>query len=276
MPLTGLQLTSGCLTLDEEPSLIAEHDTWWFEKSGSTYEDKSVETLFGMSKVMVHLFSRVSRLLARVSKLGRYLEEPRGAQRTHPDGLVHVDTMAGGLLPANVVPPIFQPQTKKSKDGARDMATLQTEAVNLERDIDAWIESLQVGALEHERVQVGNRAYAHAMKILLMRKVFGRGRDDADVQAAAQQVLQHCSISTAALGMSIDLMWPAVVAGCEVDGNSRQWLLTLLEGFKAQCCFDVETASRIIQETWRRVDNNLPRADWKGVCDDLGLKVLLC
>lgn len=109
-----------------------------------------------------------------------------------------------------------------------------------------------------------------------MRMVFGRTRSDPAVQSAAQQVLQHCSISTAALGMSIDLMWPAVVAGCEVDGSSRQWLLTLLEGFKAQCCFDFETAARIIQEVWRRVDNNEPRADWKAVCADLGLKVLLC
>jgi len=109
-----------------------------------------------------------------------------------------------------------------------------------------------------------------------MRLVFGRDRSHPDVQHAAQQVLQHCSISTAALGMSIDLMWPAVIAGCEVDGGAREWLLTLLEGFKAQCCFDVETASRIIQEVWRRVDNGEPRADWKAACADLGLKVLLC
>lgn len=71
-------------------------------------------------------------------------------------------------------------------------------------------------------------------------------------------------------------MWPAVIAGCCVDGSSRQWLLTLLEGFKAQCCFDVDTASRIIMEVWRRVDAAEPRADWKAVCDDLGLQVLLC
>lgn len=106
--------------------------------------------------------------------------------------------------------------------------------------------------------------------------VFGRKRTDPLVQKTALEVMQHCSISTAALGMSIDLMWPAVVAGCCLGGDNRMWLTTLLEGFKAQCCFDVETASRIIMEVWRRVDEGDTEADWKQVCDDLGLKVLLC
>jgi len=69
-------------------------------------------------------------------------------------------------------------------------------------------------------------------------------------------------------------MWPAIIAGCCVEGEARQWLLTLLEGFKSQCCFDVETATRIIQEAWRRVDAKEAKDDWKEVCDDFGLKVL--
>lgn len=39
------------------------------------------------------------------------------------------------------------------------------EARALNGDVDAWIESLQLATLEHERVQVGNRAYAYAMKV---------------------------------------------------------------------------------------------------------------
>lgn len=50
--------------------------------------------------------------------------------------------------------------------------------------------------------------------------------------------------------------------------------MTLLEGFKSQCCFDIDTAARIITEVWRRVDTGEGRADWKEVCDDLGLQVL--
>lgn len=106
--------------------------------------------------------------------------------------------------------------------------------------------------------------------------VFGRRRTDPLVQRSALEVMHYCSVSTAKLCMSIDLMWPAVVAGCCLGPDNRPWLSTLLEGFKAQCCFDVETASRIILEVWRRVDDGDESADWKVACDDLGLKVLLC
>lgn len=242
-----------------------------------------------MSKVMMHLFSRIARLLARVGKLGRYLEEPSSSAISTtlgPESMVHVDTTSTGLLPSNVMPTIMPSPSMTSTGGSSSQtseAALAAEAANLYDDVSVWDQSLKNASAsgatsgEHERVQVGNKAYASAMRILLFRKVYGRSRDDADVQAAAQEVLQHCSVSTAALGMSIDLMWPAVIAGCEVDGGARQWLLTLLEGFKAQCCFDVDTAARIIQEVWHRVDTqDGRRADWKSVCDDLGLKVLLC
>jgi len=43
---------------------------------------------------------------------------------------------------------------------------------------------------------------------------------------------------------------------------------------RAQCCFDIETATTIIVEAWRRVDAGEQRADWKPVCEDLGLQVL--
>jgi hypothetical protein len=42
------------------------------------------------------------------------------------------------------------------------------EARSLRDDVDAWIESLQLATLEHERVQVGNRAYAYAMKVSIL------------------------------------------------------------------------------------------------------------
>jgi hypothetical protein len=56
--------------------------------------------------------------------------------------------------------------------------------------------------------------------------------------------------------------------------ESRSWILTLLEGFKSQCCFDVDTASNIIKEVWRRVDSGSKRADWKEVCEDFHLNIL--
>jgi hypothetical protein len=41
-------------------------------------------------------------------------------------------------------------------------------------------------------------------QILILRMVFHYPRSDPKVQNAALEVMQHCSISTAALGMSIE------------------------------------------------------------------------
>ncbi|WVF72271.1 hypothetical protein IAT40_007083 [Kwoniella sp. CBS 6097] len=250
LEILAIYETFSCLTTAQEPSLISDMwDSWWLEGSRSTYEEHSVEKQFGMSRVMVLLFTRVTRLLSRVSRSNAPITES-----------------------ATTSIPTSSPENSTTQSQTED--ALVREARQLNRDVDAWIESLQLSTLEHERVQVGNRAYAYAMKILLLRMVFRYPRDDIRVQNAAQQVLQHCSWSTAALGMSIDLTWPAIISGACMDGASRQWVLTLLEGFKSQCCFDIETASRILSETWRRADTNADRSDWREVCDDLGLQVL--
>nr|XP_019042792.1 hypothetical protein I302_08499 [Kwoniella bestiolae CBS 10118]OCF21722.1 hypothetical protein I302_08499 [Kwoniella bestiolae CBS 10118] len=254
LEILAIYETFSCLTTGEEPSLFSDRwESWWLEASRSTYEEHSVEKQFGMSRVMVLLFARVTRLLARVARSKVVITEDEFSNTSNP----LLSSLARGL----------------SNDG-KPLDPLVIEARQLNRDVDAWIESLQLSTLEHERVQVGNRAYAYAMKILLLKMVFNYPRADVRVQNAAQQVLQHCSWSTAALGMSIDLTWPAIIAGSCVDGASRQWVSTLLEGFKSQCCFDIETANRIISEVWRRSDSGEPRADWKDVCDDLGLQVL--
>nr|XP_018263926.1 uncharacterized protein I303_03802 [Kwoniella dejecticola CBS 10117]OBR86084.1 hypothetical protein I303_03802 [Kwoniella dejecticola CBS 10117] len=265
LEILAIYETFSCLTTGQEPDLFSDRwESWWLEASRSTYEEHSVEKQFGMSRIMVLLFARVTRLLARVSRSKLLITEspPTNLSLTDPsttpfgssDSLL--SSLARGLT------------------AEKDLDPLVIEARQLNRDVDAWIDSLQLSTLEHERVQVGNRAYAYAMKILLLTMVFKYPREDLRVQNAAQQVLQHCSWSTAALGMSIDLTWPAIIAGSCVNGASRQWVSTLLEGFKSQCCFDIETANRIILEVWRRADAGERRADWKNVCDDLGLQVL--
>lgn len=167
-----------------------------------------------VSRVMVHLFSRLTRLISRVSRFTSPIPET-------------------GSPP----PPLTeQDPSVKSKSIREPTREIIYEARSLRDDVDAWIESLQLATLEHERVQVGNRAYAYAMKvglsssyssfftrsflpsfhptldekesaddqILLLRMVFGYTRDHDKVQDAALQVLTHCSTSTALLGMSIE------------------------------------------------------------------------
>ncbi|EIW69623.1 hypothetical protein TREMEDRAFT_68786 [Tremella mesenterica DSM 1558] len=286
LEILAIYETFGCLTTGTEPSLISDQwEPWWFETGGSTYEEHSVEKQFGMSRMMVQLFARITRLLARVTRSTTIITEadplalssPHTALGPSPISPSESSSAVSAILESTSSIPIAITPSALSLMAFGGIDPLVVEARQLKNDVDAWIESLKLTTLEHERVQVGNRAYAHAMKILLLRNVFKYPREDARVQDAAVEVLRHCSTSTALLGMSIDLTWPAIIAGCCVTlPDQRQWLLTLLEGFKAQCCFDIETASRIIQEVWRRVDANEPRGDWKEVCEDLGLQVLLC
>lgn len=161
---------------------------------------------------MVLLFVRLTRLINRIAKSNIKISELASSTSSASDPYPQF----ASLIPT--------PSSTSSLNGATTFAedSLIKEARQLNKDVDTWIESLQLSTLEHERVQVGNRAYAYAMKvrgdvsilkrrcanihcqILLLRRVFKYTRDDPRVQSAAQQVLQHCSWSTAALGMSIE------------------------------------------------------------------------
>lgn len=304
--------TLGCLTTGREPELLTpENVDWWFQKPATSpltptarsFEQYSVENQFGISKIIVHLMNGVARLLARIHKYnrGEPLNElaanssasptdPMVLSVTMPTGLFGLDSgpssvssssvSSSGLTPLEQRPSFNRSSSSSTSSvlGSAHTKELSRMAKSLLADINVWIDNLTNRPNEiHERVQVGNKAYAYTMKILILTMAFGISKDSPIIQEAAEQVLQNCSFSTAALGMSLDLMWPAIVAGsCFAPGNSRQWLLTLFEGFRSQCCFDVDTASTIINEVWRRSDAGLPRADWKPVCDDCGLQVLLC
>lgn len=104
---------------------------------------------------MVHLFARLTGLLARVSRSSTLIieaEASSSAQSTfdQPTLSNNYHIMSTEDLIQSIVDPIDP---------------LIAEARQLNHDVDSWIESLQLVSLEHERVQVGNRAYAHAMKV---------------------------------------------------------------------------------------------------------------
>lgn len=90
---------------------------------------------------MVHLFARLTRLIARVKKQNKSITEAD--------------------LPSN------DPATNSALSSLLNFSLdpIEIEARQLNSDVNAWIDSLQLATLEHERVQVGNRAYAFAMKV---------------------------------------------------------------------------------------------------------------
>jgi hypothetical protein len=171
-----------------------------------------------MSRVMVHLFARLARLLSRVSRSNLRITE-----FDNPDEL---ELPSVSPSTASINDPLVLPSTTMLNSiispESHAMDPLFNEARLLNADVGAWIESLSITTLEHERVQVGNRAYAHAMKvwlrhcakegrqvllmdqILLLRRVFMYPREDGRVQEAALEVLKHCSTSAGLLGMAIE------------------------------------------------------------------------
>lgn len=173
----------GCLATGEEPALLSDkYENWWyvevevelhqmlnrrFEGSQSTYEEHSVEKQFGsesdevprgvqeinitVSRVMVHLFSRLTRLVSRVDKADAKISE------------IDVPDTTRASRPPTPTSAWLSSLMKTTDGPCND--PLSIEARKLNSDVDAWIESLQLSTLEHERVQVGNRAYAYAMKV---------------------------------------------------------------------------------------------------------------
>lgn len=108
---------------------------------------------------MVHLFSRITRLLSRVAASKRLITETDLP-------LLDPSSSSNPVLDSSTATPTAHNTLGLLAgfgSGATDPLTI--EARKLNADVDAWIESLQLTTLEHERVQVGNRAYAHAMKV---------------------------------------------------------------------------------------------------------------
>ena len=100
---------------------------------------------------MVHLFSRIAKLLSATAKLNYIMTEELGSS----SGEKGTGNVSAGKTQSELLPP--------QSNGVDE--ALEQEARTLSKDIDCWITSLQLVNLEHERVQVGNRAYAHAMKV---------------------------------------------------------------------------------------------------------------
>lgn len=110
-----------------------------------------------VSRVMIHLFSRLVRLLSRLSR-----SKVRITELDSPgDVTLAPEPKAETPDPSDVNPTAASP----GKRGQSAEEILVKEARSLNDDVDAWISSLQLRTLEHERVQVGNRAYAYTMKV---------------------------------------------------------------------------------------------------------------
>lgn len=127
---------------------------------------------------MVHLFNRLTRLLARVQRSKAVITETDAVEELVPTQDKHRHSQSPNVSPTARDDPAPNSLGIRLDGGSGDrdikpsvprpskqVDPLVREARQLNEDVDAWIDSLQLATLEHERVQVGNRAYAHTMKV---------------------------------------------------------------------------------------------------------------
>jgi len=234
----------GSLTSGEPPYLLGPGNTkWWFSGNEISYHTLSIENVFGMSRSMIELIARVSAFVTRSTKSLAQIQIAEDESNNPDDETTTLD--------------------------------LQKEAEALYAEIEGWTDA-EVPQDLQRRVANGNSAHQNAMKIVMLRDVFDVPRQDERVQTASDAIIARCFESTKGMGMAVDLTWPVIIAGCQVSGEQRAWVAATFEGFREQCCFEIDTAEQIVCEVWSREDAGmLSRANWRAVVEDLNLRCLL-
>ncbi|KZT70983.1 hypothetical protein DAEQUDRAFT_724736 [Daedalea quercina L-15889] len=160
---------------------------------------------------------------------------------------------------------------EESKDDVLPDADIANEARALYRSLGDWSPPRGVAP---PRVGAGDRIYQNAAQILLLREILRAPPDDEVVQQHADMILTLC-LSCGQSNMSVDLNWPVIIAGSQMFGSDRARVLAVFESFRKQCCYEIETAEYAVMQVWKRLDDKLPRADWRSVMEDNDLKHLI-
>jgi len=98
--------------------------------------------------------------------------------------------------------------------------------------------------------------------------------DNPVVQQKAGDCLTKC-LECVRGQMGGGLIWPVIISGTQVYGTNRTVVMDILDGFRGQCCYEVDTTEQIILQVWERFDDEHPHPDWRSVMEEFQLRVLL-
>lgn len=169
----------------------------------------------------------------------------------------------------------YIPQTEEGFRLKQRQETLISDTSQLEIDLRIWLTQMDHLGLE-ERVHLGSSAMWFTCDLLIRREILGYGREDPEVQEAANNILDLCE--SACMGKVEYLNWPLLSAATVVcDTNRRDRIKRLLGLFKRQCCYDIDALSSIIHEIWSRIDGGADEetCSWREVMSQLGLAVIV-
>lgn len=248
----------GCLTTGVAPTFLnTGFSPWWFEVEGWSAADdewESVERMFGISRAMVDLMARVCTVVAK--------------KRLHSFHLRETPILPSGS--AQIVQDVIRVGHSHDSIEDEEHATLEVIANDLLEEIEVW-KSTSHFRRAHPRVQYGNHAHLHAMKIHLLKNGFDVQQEER-IHEASRTILELCTETVAMFGRVVWMTWPVLMAGLHLPAHEiqhRQTIRNLLLEFAPHAFFDNKLAISLLQEYWSKVDDGVS-ADWWSLTRELG------
>lgn len=226
----------GCLSTGQEPTLLSPHtSSWWLDHANAEDVTSHVEKVFGMSRQLVPLLARITSFVSQALR-----------------------------------------NRSKVREYSPDESAVESEDVERARMLYSLLENWTRAPTDvvPSRVRMGDNIYTNLAQVILLRDVLGLAPDDPLVQQHANTILNGCA-DCGQSTMGVDLNWPLIIAGCQMFGADRPRVLNIFDQFRLQCCYEVETSEHIVLQVWKRLDEELPGADWRSVMHDLKLDVLI-
>lgn len=206
---------------------------------------------------MMDVMARACSLIYKVQSSGQTLPEDGATVRTwtsRDEVSLRLPVKAIARLSNNnpstsEFPQITIPVSKPSPPVASREALL-VETESLVAEMNVWDQASNFSPV-HPRTQYANHAYRHAIRIRLLREVFGASRRDVRVQNSTKAIIELAVeivakfgkvswyVSRRHMGISSRLIWcrltwPVVIAGFHLFPNDplRKVVSTLLTEFR--------------------------------------------
>ncbi|KAK1925264.1 fungal-specific transcription factor domain-containing protein [Papiliotrema laurentii] len=232
----------GCMTTQLSPSILnVAFSPWFFEAEGWSYGDdewESVERMFGFSRGIVDVIARACTLISKIKRNGLILPEANPDQAGFPL-----------RLPARAVARLTDPPEPQPETSQRD---LHAEAEGLMAELAIW-DNASTFTPYHPRTLYGNHSYRHAIRIRLLRELFGVPRDDPRVQTSCAAIIELGVEVLSLFGRITWFTWPIIIAAFNLmpGDPSKPTALKLIGEFGQYACFDNLAASRFLAEFYK-------------------------
>ncbi|ODN77401.1 hypothetical protein L202_04586 [Cryptococcus amylolentus CBS 6039] len=218
--------------------LTEASDWWWRLRPQDPDAPDSFELSIGWSRDLVMLIVRLTNLLAEAAHLSSYITPPP----------IHALLLGRPDFPQRVL----------------DICSA----------LDTWRRDIYP-TIKTSRARGGSLAMWYGLQIMLLRELLGKAREDAVVQAHADEIFSICETIGAKLeGMN----WPLTIAcSVTVDLQKRERARRVISSFIYQLSYELHALETVVEECWRRIDagQDDEACSWRVIPVELGCAVPL-